>query len=68
MGSRPTVARTRVPQEKTRIVAGMYVTHSAQLQRIKSLEMPGIEPGASHMQSERSTTELHPQINSQICP
>ena len=24
------------------------------------LEMPGIEPGASHMRSERSTTELHP--------
>lgn len=24
------------------------------------LEMPGIEPGASRMQSERSTTELHP--------
>ena len=27
----------------------------------KILEMPGIEPGASHMRSERSTTELHPQ-------
>ena len=26
----------------------------------KILEMPGIEPGASRMQSERSTTELHP--------
>ena len=25
------------------------------------MEMPGIEPGASHMRSERSTTELHPQ-------
>ena len=25
-----------------------------------SLEMPGIEPGASYMQSMRSTTELHP--------
>ena len=25
------------------------------------LEVPGIEPGASHMRSERSTTELHPQ-------
>ena len=23
--------------------------------------MPGIEPGASHMRSERSTTELHPR-------
>ena len=26
----------------------------------KNVEMPGIEPGASHMRSERSTTELHP--------
>ena len=24
------------------------------------LEMPGIEPGAFHMQSERATTALHP--------
>ena len=24
--------------------------------------MPGIEPGASHMQSVRSTTELHPLL------
>ena len=26
------------------------------------MEMPGIEPGASRMQSERSTTELHPHL------
>ena len=26
----------------------------------KHLETPGIEPGTSHMRSERSTTELHP--------
>ena len=26
----------------------------------KDVEMPGIEPGASYMQSMRSTTELHP--------
>ena len=24
------------------------------------VEMPGFEPGAFHMRSERSTTELHP--------
>ncbi len=24
--------------------------------------MPGIEPGAFHMQSERSTAELHPHL------
>ena len=28
----------------------------------KDLEMRGIEPRAFHMQSERSTTELHPQL------
>ena len=26
------------------------------------MEMPGIEPGAFHMQSERSTTEPHPHM------
>ena len=26
----------------------------------KTVEVPGIEPRASHMQSARSTTELHP--------
>lgn len=34
----------------------------------KNLEMPGIEPGASHMRSERSTTELHPQGGRQKLP
>ena len=29
-------------------------------QSLKVMEVPGIEPGASHMQSARSTTELHP--------
>ena len=28
----------------------------------EKVEMPGIEPGASRMQSERSTTELHPLV------
>ena len=27
------------------------------------VEMPGIEPGAFHMQSERSTAELHPLLD-----
>ena len=27
-----------------------------------TLEMPGIEPGAFHMQSERATTALHPLL------
>ena len=26
------------------------------------MKMPGIEPGAFHMQSERSTAELHPRF------
>ena len=29
----------------------------------KNVEMRGIEPRAFHMQSERSTTELHPQMH-----
>jgi hypothetical protein len=29
---------------------------------LKQMEMQGIEPGAFHMQSERSTTELHPLL------
>ncbi len=29
--------------------------------------MPGIEPGASHMRSERSTTELHPHWLCEYC-
>ena len=32
------------------------------LHQRRKLEMPGIEPGAFHMRSERSTTEPHPQI------
>jgi hypothetical protein len=28
----------------------------------KCMEMPGIEPGAFHMQSERSTAELQPHL------
>ena len=30
-------------------------------QKVPSVEMPGIEPGAFHMQSERATTALHPR-------
>jgi hypothetical protein len=30
------------------------------IRKKKNLEMPGIEPGAFHMQSERATTALHP--------
>jgi hypothetical protein len=37
-----------------------YNNYNGLLHSIKDLEMPGIEPGAFHMQSERSTTELHP--------
>ena len=29
----------------------------------RDMEMPGIEPGAFHMQSERATTALHPLPN-----
>ena len=29
----------------------------------RDMEMPGIEPGAFHMRSERATTALHPRLN-----
>ena len=32
----------------------------------RDMEMPGIEPGAFHMQSERATTALHPLHNTFI--
>ena len=32
------------------------------------VEMPGIELGASWMQSMRSTTELHPRCDMQMVP
>ena len=32
------------------------------------VEMPGIEPGAFHMQSERSTAELHPLLDDSPSP
>ena len=38
----------------------MKVKYQPTLCTDKILEVPGIEPGASHMQSVRSTTELHP--------
>ena len=33
------------------------------VENIFTVEMPGIEPGAFHMRSERSTTEPHPQTS-----
>ena len=37
--------------------------HTSSLPITKTMEMPGIEPGASHMRSMRSSTELHPLLN-----
>ena len=34
----------------------------------KTLETPGIEPGASRMRIERSTTELHPHLKENMRP
>lgn len=35
---------------------------------IKLMEVPGIEPGAFHMRSERDTTTLHPQCRESCKP
>ena len=37
-----------------------FYVHYPYTKKIFALEMPGIEPGAFHMQSERATTALHP--------
>ena len=38
----------------------LFTSYSQLIKNDSSLEMPGIEPGAFHMQSERATTALHP--------
>lgn len=37
-------------------------SHISRLQKKKNVEMLGIEPRASYMQSMHSTTELHPLL------
>ena len=44
----------------------MWTNSDRQKMWIKPVEMPGIEPGAFHMRSERSTTELHPHHESNL--
>ena len=39
-----------------------FYVHYPYTKKIFALEMPGIEPGAFHMQSERATTALHPLL------
>ena len=39
---------------------GLFNNNNYLKKKKKKVEMPGIEPGAFHMRSERSTTELHP--------
>ena len=44
----------------------LYFKHLIK-KRVKiPLEMPGIEPGAFHMRSKRSTTELHPLLKNNV--
>ena len=35
--------------------------------KLKKVEIPGFEPGASHMRSERSTTELYSPDDVSLC-
>ena len=41
--------------------ANVYQEPPKKRKKKHTVEMPGIEPGAFHMRSERSTTEPHPQ-------
>ena len=45
--------------EITTIAQKQQILHNTHAQ--KKVEIPGFEPGASHMRSERSTTELYPR-------
>ena len=44
-------------QETIRYIFILFIISDYMWQNV---EMPGIEPGAFHMQSERATTALHP--------
>ena len=44
----------------------MGILHDTTTPAAHKLEMPGIEPGAFHMRSERSTTEPHPQTTKRM--
>ena len=57
---RASVENYALPGNRTR-VARMGILHDTTTPAAHfPLEMPGIEPGAFHMRSERSTTEPHP--------
>ena len=50
------------PGNRTRLTR-MGILYDTTTPAAPKLEMPGIEPGAFHMRSERSTTEPHPPTN-----
>ena len=61
-------ARQKNKKNQTNKQNNLEITTIAQKQQIlhnthaqKKVEIPGFEPGASHMRSERSTTELYPR-------
>ena len=70
----PASPRTRLRRTAVRRDNGRAIRGSGSLPQLergekmacdakkKPLEMPGIEPGTSHMRSARSTTELHPRL------
>ena len=51
------------PRPSEEVIYGQAYRHLSKRCVAKILEMRGIEPRAFHMQSERSTTELHPRID-----
>ncbi len=55
---------SKIKQIKYLRYSSSTILYSTSIGKIKkNVEMPGIEPGAFHMQSERSTTELHPLLH-----
>ena len=50
-----------IPDDVSQFVFPTMPSQTSKAKTIKYLEIPGFEPGASHMRSERSTTELYPR-------
>ncbi len=64
-------AKNRVGEEpREKVLGGQESPTFHSEKKYKKMEMPGIEPGAFHMQSERATTALHPRHTNRclICP
>ena len=59
--NKQTNKQTKNNLEITTIAQKQQILHNTMAHAQKKVEILGFEPGASHMRSERSTTELYPR-------